>query len=138
MTAFKRFVEVGRVVLLSNGRKAGRIAVIVDIVDHHRVIVEGPTTGVHRHVASLSQVTLTDISIKDLPRTIGTAALKKAIVKSGVVESWKKTSWAKKLEVRRIRANLTDYDRFKVMRLKKQKRFIVDRQLAAVRKTQSA
>jgi large subunit ribosomal protein L14e len=34
---FTRFVEVGRVVLLNNGANAGKIAAIVEIIDHNRV-----------------------------------------------------------------------------------------------------
>ncbi|PVU96315.1 hypothetical protein BB561_001252 [Smittium simulii] len=138
MTAFKRLVEVGRVVLLTHGHKAGRTAVIVDIVDHNRVIVDGPTNGVHRHVASLSKVTLTDIVMKKLPRTIGTTALKKAIITQKIDEQWNQTAWAKKIATRVTRASLTDFDRFKVMRLKKQQRYIVKRQMAALKKTSSA
>jgi hypothetical protein len=36
-TTFKRFVEVGRVVLLSEGPSAGKLATIVEIIDHNRV-----------------------------------------------------------------------------------------------------
>lgn len=34
---FKRQVEVGRVVLINYGADAGKLAVIIDIVDHNRV-----------------------------------------------------------------------------------------------------
>ncbi|KAJ3340211.1 hypothetical protein HDU93_007301 [Gonapodya sp. JEL0774] len=34
---FQRLVEVGRVVLLNYGPDAGKLAVIVDIIDHNRV-----------------------------------------------------------------------------------------------------
>jgi large subunit ribosomal protein L14e len=34
---FKRFVEVGRVVLVNDGPQAGKLAAIVEIIDHARV-----------------------------------------------------------------------------------------------------
>jgi hypothetical protein len=34
---FKRYVEVGRVVLLNDGPSAGKLATIVEIIDHNRV-----------------------------------------------------------------------------------------------------
>lgn len=34
---FKRYVEVGRVVLLSDGPCEGKLATIVEIIDHNRV-----------------------------------------------------------------------------------------------------
>lgn len=36
-STFKRFVEVGRVVLLKQGPSEGKIAVISEIIDHNRV-----------------------------------------------------------------------------------------------------
>ncbi|KDN46090.1 LOW QUALITY PROTEIN: hypothetical protein RSAG8_04597, partial [Rhizoctonia solani AG-8 WAC10335] len=38
-STFKRFVEVGRVVLLTSGPSEGRIAVVVEIIDHNRVSI---------------------------------------------------------------------------------------------------
>ncbi|KAJ1748181.1 hypothetical protein LPJ79_004743, partial [Coemansia sp. RSA 1821] len=54
--------------------------------------------------------------------------------KQQVVEAWQKTAWAKKLEARKRRANMTDFDRFKLMRLRKQQRSVVDRQVALLKK----
>ena len=34
---FKRYVEVGRVVLVNEGPQAGKLATIVEIIDHARV-----------------------------------------------------------------------------------------------------
>ncbi|EMH73394.1 60S ribosomal protein L14, putative, partial [Entamoeba histolytica HM-1:IMSS-B] len=49
---FSRFVEVGRVVLMKTGPFASKLAVIVEILDHNRVLVDGPQaiTGVPRQV----------------------------------------------------------------------------------------
>ncbi|KAJ2584618.1 hypothetical protein GGH95_000264, partial [Coemansia sp. RSA 1836] len=132
--SFKRLVEVGRVVLITHGEDAGKIATIVDIVDHNRAIVDGPTTDVKRQIITYKNVVLTDIVVKCLPRTIGTKALAKFLEKEQVVETWQKTAWAQKLEARKRRANMSDFDRFKLMRLKKQQRDIVNRQSAVLRK----
>ena len=35
--SFKRYVEVGRVVLVGEGPSAGQLAVIVEVIDHNRV-----------------------------------------------------------------------------------------------------
>jgi large subunit ribosomal protein L14e len=35
--SFKRYVEVGRVVLVEEGPSAGQLAVIVEVIDHNRV-----------------------------------------------------------------------------------------------------
>ena len=36
-STFKRYVEVGRVVLVNDGPCAGKLATIVEIIDHNRV-----------------------------------------------------------------------------------------------------
>lgn len=36
-STFKRYVEVGRVVLISDGPFEGKLATIVEIIDHNRV-----------------------------------------------------------------------------------------------------
>ncbi|KAJ3234748.1 60S ribosomal protein L14 [Chytriomyces hyalinus] len=130
---FNRFVEVGRVVLVNYGPDAGKLAVIVDIVDHARALVDGPTTGVARQVLSFKRLSLTDIVVK-VPRTAGTVSVKKALEKQDLAGLWAKTAWAKKLAVRTARQNLSDFDRFKLMVARKQKRAIVGKQFAQLRK----
>jgi large subunit ribosomal protein L14e len=41
-STFKRFVEVGRVVLVNDGPSAGKLAVIAEIIDHNRVGLASP------------------------------------------------------------------------------------------------
>ncbi|KAJ3333317.1 60S ribosomal protein L14 [Blyttiomyces sp. JEL0837] len=130
---FTKFVEVGRVVLVNYGPFAGKLAVIVDIVDHSRVLVDGPTTGVPRQVLSFKRLSLTDIVVK-VPRTAGTVSVKKALEKQDLLGLWNKTAWAKKLAARDARSKLTDFDRFKLMVARKQKRAIVGKAFAKLRK----
>ena len=60
---FTRFVEVGRVGLISYGPDMGKVCTIVNVIDHNRVLVDGPetVTGVHRHSLSLKRLMLTDL-----------------------------------------------------------------------------
>ncbi|KAK9768770.1 hypothetical protein K7432_000291, partial [Basidiobolus ranarum] len=69
--SFKRIVEVGRVVLLNHGPEAGKLAVIVEILDHNRAIVDGPTTGVSRQAYAYRRLTMTPLVVKRLPRWVG-------------------------------------------------------------------
>lgn len=52
-STFKRFVEVGRVVLVNDGPFAGKLAVIAEIIDHNRV--SAPTGG-RRNRSSISNL----------------------------------------------------------------------------------
>ncbi|KAJ3105268.1 hypothetical protein HDU97_008291 [Phlyctochytrium planicorne] len=127
------FVEVGRVILVNYGPYAGKLAVIVDIVDHSRVLIDGPTTGVPRQVLALKRLSLTSIAIK-VPRAGGSPAIKAAIEKQDLTGKWAATAWAKKLASRAARQNTTDFDRFKLMVARKQKRVVIGREFAKLKK----
>ena len=115
---FRRFVEIGRAVLINYGPMAGRVAVIVDIINTSRVLVDGPTTGVRRQEMSLRRVSMTDF-VLEITRGLKSVSLKKVIEDFGLVKKWETTSFGKKLQRAATRAKLTDFDRFKVMVLRK-------------------
>ncbi|KXJ94059.1 ribosomal protein L14 [Microdochium bolleyi] len=133
-----RLVEVGRVVLVQdNGPSHGRIATIVEIIDHKRVLIDGPSSDeklvVPRQAIALSNVLLAPIVVEKLPRAARTGTVKKFWEKSGIDSKWKESSWAKRKEQNERRRALTDFERFKVLRLKKQRRFEERKALAKVK-----
>ena len=120
---FRRFVEVGRVIIVNYGPLTGKLAVIVDILTTTKVIIQGLKGGVRRQELSLRRVTLTDYKI-DIKRGAKREEVFKAIEDYKLEEKFKKSNMSKKNELREKRANLTDFDRFKVMRLR-QKRAVL-------------
>ena len=120
---FTRFIEVGRVIIINYGPLVGKLAVIVDILTTTRVIVQGLKGGVRRQELSLKRVTLTDDKI-NIKRGAKREEVFKAIEEYKLEEKYKQSNFAKKAELRQKRANLTDFDRFKVMRLR-QKRAVL-------------
>ncbi|CAI4039377.1 hypothetical protein SMKI_08G0400 [Saccharomyces mikatae IFO 1815] len=124
-----RLVEVGRVVLIKNGQSAGKLAAIVEIIDQKKVLIDGPKSGVPRQAINLGQVVLTPLTFT-LPRGARTATVSKKWAAAGVCEKWASSSWAKKIAQRERRAALTDFERFQVMVLRKQKRYTVRKALA--------
>ena len=125
---FKRFVEVGRVIIINYGPLTGKLAVIVDILTTTKVLVQGLKGGVRRQELSLRRVTLTDYKV-NIKRGAKKDEVLKAVSESKLEEQFKKSTFHKKVELRQKRANLTDFDRFKVMRLR-QKRAVL-RHMAA-------
>ncbi len=109
--------------MMTYGPDAGKLAVIVDVIDHNRVLVDGPSTGVTRQTVTFKRCTLTPIKLDKVPRTIGTVSLKKVVEKEDLVGKWGKTGWAKKIATRTTRSNLSDFDRFKLMIARKQVSF---------------
>ncbi|KAI1079590.1 ribosomal protein L14-domain-containing protein [Whalleya microplaca] len=133
-----RKVEVGRIVLIQGDSPyAGRLAAIVEIIDHKRALVDGPSADaklvVPRQSISFSDVLLADFKIEKLPRAVRTGTLKTAWEKAEIDAKWKESKWAKRKDQTERRRALTDFERFKVLRLKKQRRFEERKALAKVK-----
>ncbi|KAH7116771.1 60S ribosomal protein L14 [Dendryphion nanum] len=130
-----RLVEVGRVVIFGAGPYLGRLATIVEIIDHKRVLVDGPSkeAPVPRHSARLADVSLTPIVIPKVPRASGRGFIARVWEKNNVDQTWAETSWAKKSTALQKRRQLNDFERFKVLKMRKQARYEVRKTLAGIR-----
>ena len=117
--------------IVTFGPEAGKYVVIVDIIDQGRALVEGPS--VKRQSVIFRRMQLTDI-VLTIPRGIGSHALAKAFVKQDLAAKFQQTPWGKKQAVRAKRASMTDFDRFKLMLAKKQRRVIVYREVKKIKK----
>lgn len=87
-----------------------------------QAVIDGPTTGVARQPYSFKRLVLTNLVVKSLPRNAGSKIVKEYVEKNNIVAAWEKTAWAQKLKTREVRANLTDFERFKLRKLKAQVR----------------
>lgn len=154
-----RLVEVGRVVLIHGGPSDGKLATIVEIIDHKRVctvmriakreiveaqvltsiqaLIDGPSSdpeaSVPRQAIALAQLILTPLVLEKLPRAARTGVVKAHWEKAGIDAKWQESTWAKKRAQKERRRALTDFERFKVLRLRKQARFEVRKSLAKVK-----
>merc|ERR1712154_326927 len=106
----------------------GKLAIIADVVDSNKCLIEGPSTGVSRQLISYGRIALTDFTI-DISRSSGTKDITAAWSESGVQDKWDATPWAKKLSAKAKRAKLTDFDRFKVMVARKQRSAIIAKKM---------
>ncbi len=66
MVLFTKFVEIGRVVRVHSGPYRGQLAVIVDVVDQSRALINGP--HMKRHIVSLRNIVLTPIVSKKVTK----------------------------------------------------------------------
>jgi len=119
---FTRFVEPGRLALITYGPCAGKMCTVVDIVDQKRVVVDGPesVTGVRRHMMPVKRLSLTDFAAK-LARGAREKTLRQALEKEEIMKKWSETSWAKKIAAKEVRAKMTDFERFKLMCARKKR-----------------
>ena len=69
-------LTLGRVVYVNFGPLAGKIAVVVDIVNGSRVIIDGPALGVQRQMISNKRLTLTRFRIPGVAKAEKQTALK--------------------------------------------------------------
>merc|ERR1739845_108735 len=121
---FTRHAEVGRVILITYGPDTGKLATIIDIVDQNKCLIDGPVeiTGVQRQVLSFKRLTLTDFKIT-IQVNARAKTLKKAWKKDDIETKWQNTNLAKKMASKMKKDKLTDFQRFQLMEIKKEKRY---------------
>lgn len=109
--------------LVNYGEHLNNLVVIVDILDQNRVLVDAPSCNIRRHVHTLKRLSLTPIKLDNVERGASEEDVKKAYEDADVDGVFAASSWGKKLARKEKRANLSDFDRFKVMvaRMKRSK-----------------
>jgi large subunit ribosomal protein L14e len=89
-----------------------------------QALIDGPSGKegaiVPRHAVQLDKVTMTPFVIPKLPRAAGSGPVQRLWEKNEIDQKWAESSWAKKKVTQDRRKSLGDFERFKVMRLKKQ------------------
>jgi large subunit ribosomal protein L14e len=113
---YKQFVEVGRVALISFGPLVDQLAVVVDIIDDKRVLVDVVAGAHSRQVISVRRLKLTDFKV-GIERAAPPADVASAIAADAIPKKWAETKWGKKLAANKARSDLTDFQRFKYSRL---------------------
>mmetsp|Transcript_19140 Transcript_19140/g.44594 ORF Transcript_19140/g.44594 Transcript_19140/m.44594 type:complete len:135 (-) Transcript_19140:60-464(-) len=122
MTVFRRYVQIGRVVLINFGPEEGKLAVIVDVVDQNRVVISGPSDdaskNVPRQVMNVRRIALTDLVVK-VSRGAREKKVKAEWAAADVSGKWAASSWGKKLAAQAAAKETNDLGRFKAMLAKK-------------------
>ncbi|CDJ52015.1 60S ribosomal protein L14, putative [Eimeria brunetti] len=121
MALFQRFIQPGRLCVVQYGPDEGKLCFVVDIINLNRVLVDGAgLTGVRRQSMPVRRVALTDLRLK-IPHGVRSITLKKAIEKENIIEKFNQTAWGKRRIAKQKRAQLTDFERFKLMVARKQR-----------------
>jgi len=124
---YKLFVEIGRVILISEGKDSGKIGVIVNVIDQNRVLVDGGgLTGVERRAFRIKQLRLQDFVVEGLEWRSQTPDVKKAMEEQNIVEKWQDTKLYKKMENIKTRKAMGDFDRFKLIDAKSKRNKILN------------
>lgn len=113
---YNKFVQVGRVARINYGPLEGKLATIVDIVSDKRVLVDGE--DIQRQIIPVARLQLTRQVIK-VGRGARTGALRKVIAKEQVAQKFSQSTLGKHYASQARRQNLTDFERFKVLVLRR-------------------
>merc|ERR1712110_807366 len=113
---YRTFVEAGRVAYINYGDDYGKLVVIVDIADQNRVLVDGDDFP--RVLYPLKRLTPTKIVVP-ISKGSRTGTLQAAAEEFGLEKKWEESNTAKMLARREKRSELTDFERFAVMRQRK-------------------
>lgn len=122
-------------VLLKSGPSAGKIAVIVEIIDHNRALIDNPAAGVPRQSFPYRHLVLTPFATTKLPRGAGSGTVKKVLEAEGIAEKWASSSWAKRRAALDKRRKLNDFQRFGVLLEKRRRRDVVRKAVKSAKKS---
>merc|ERR1712135_260959 len=130
---FEKFIEVGAVVYITLGHHKGKIAAIANVVDQNRILIDGPCSDVPRTVVNLKQVQLTKFKI-NIPWGYRSGGIKNLGEGEHISAQWAETKWAKKIAAKAAKASLTDFDRFKLMKIKQKRAKIINAEVKRLKK----
>merc|ERR1712071_197573 len=117
---FTKYVEIGRVAYVPSKKT---IFTIVDVVDKNHVIVDSPTKD-SRMKINMNNIQLTKFKLEFLFGA-RSATVIKAWSAADMNAKLAETTWAKNIAKKNLRANLGDFERFSVMKLKQTRRHII-------------
>lgn len=113
-------LELGRVVYVNYGPLAGKPAVVVDIVDGSKVVVDGPGLDVERQVISTKRLELTKFRIGSYNKGDKRSQLAKKIEEFNLLKRFSECGVGKRIAKQKKRASLSDFQRFQAMVLRRQ------------------
>merc|ERR1712198_673400 len=119
---YQKFVEVGRVAVLAD---TGKIATVVDVINQNRALVEGP--GIPRQSMNIKNLHLTKLKVKF--NHSAKSSIVKAWEDAEVTKKFEASGWGQRIKKASLRANLSDFEKFKVKKLKVQRRRLINQQV---------
>lgn len=113
---YNRFVEVGRVVRVNYGPSYGQLATIVDVISDKRVLIDGE--NIQRQAIPIRRLQLLSNKVGVL-RGTRSGKVKSILKKEGIQKKYNESSLGRAYAAQVRRENLTDFERFKVLVLRR-------------------
>eukprot|EP01010_Urceolus_cornutus_P000933 NODE_1443_length_913_cov_486.510417_g1114_i0.p1 GENE.NODE_1443_length_913_cov_486.510417_g1114_i0~~NODE_1443_length_913_cov_486.510417_g1114_i0.p1 ORF type:complete len:247 (-),score=53.42 NODE_1443_length_913_cov_486.510417_g1114_i0:101-841(-) len=125
MVKLRRYVEIGRVVLIKFGKFRKTLAVITDVIDHNYVLCDGRCLGGSLRAArNIKDLGLTDIKIR-IGHGIRHRYLKKKVEEAKVQEQWNASKIGQRMAKLKAKRKSTDLERWRVRQNKKQRSLLI-------------
>ena len=120
--------------MINYGQDYGKLCVVLNVINHSTVLVTGPQkfTGIKRQKINLKRLSVTDILI-NISVDQRDKLVEKAWVEEKVEDQWKDSEQSKRLKRAEKRANMTDFDRVKVLLAKRERAKLIRTELKALK-----
>ena len=86
--------------------------------------MDGPCSAVRRQVVNLKNVHITNMRIR-IPHTASTAMVRDQWQLRHISETWESSRWCRNLRAKQRTENLSDFERFKLWKLRKARTAII-------------
>lgn len=113
---YHRFVQIGRVARVIYGPQEGKIATIVDILNDKRVLIDGE--NVERQIIPIRRLQLTK-QMAGIKRGTRTNKVKAIFKKEKIAQNYADSSIGKSYAAQARRESLNDFERHKVVVLRR-------------------
>merc|ERR1712221_25370 len=123
----RKFFTIGGVVFVPALKKP---MAIVNVIDLSRVLVDDGNC--QRTTVNIKAIKLTDLKV-NITQGARPGTVRKAWAAAGINDAWASTPIALALAKSAKRASLSDFDRFKLMRMKQERGRIVKRELGKLK-----
>lgn len=110
-------LQKGRIVYINFGKESQKYAVMSDFVNTKKVIIDSPINQIKRQVISIKRIEPTKYNIKDFDNSKNIQTFSERFNKA--VALLQQNGKGKQLRNQELRRNLSDFDRFKVLVLKR-------------------
>jgi len=130
---YTKLVEIGRVALISNGPDNGKLCAIIDVIDANRALIDGPCSGVKRGAIQFKNLLLTKW-VLPIRHSARQRSVRNAWTTAKISEQFAESPMSKKLKMHELRIKLTDFDRFRLMKAKKMRNQIVNKEFSKLKK----
>ena len=104
-------LEIGKIVSIVYGSSAGKIGVIIDILDEKKCLIDGPCG---RQIINLKRLELTNFKIH-IKKKITSKKIHQKFLQNHILNNWYSSIKGKKVLKSNLKLKFSDFDNFKFM-----------------------